>query len=153
MKMGQFCLSTDQNKVFFYSQSDLLLHKSTPCFSHCLTLSAALDFGLLQVGEADEDGFANILLLLRRRVLHSTAAAPGLQQLFQHLNQRTHVGLKQIFSTQKLSSFGSTFQKRAFIHNTIYSDGTLFLFMFPSELYAPCKRGSPCISEPKTYCV
>lgn len=96
MKTGQFCLSTDGTRCFS-TQSDLLLNKSIPCFSHCLTLSAALDFRLLQVGEADKDGLANILLLLRGRVFHCTAAAPGLQQFSQHLNQRTQVGLKWIF--------------------------------------------------------
>lgn len=66
-----------------------------------LTLSAAFNFRLLQVGEADEDGLANVQLLLSWGVFHSTAAAPGLQQLLQHLNQRTQFGLKWIFSIQR----------------------------------------------------
>lgn len=134
----RFCLSIVQNKIFFYSQSDLLLSKSNSCFSLCLTLSAALDVRLLQVGEADKDGLANILLLLRWRVFHSTAAAPGLQQFLQHLNQRTQVGLKWIFSTQKQPWFWSMFLKCAFIQYIVYFDGPL-VFMLPSELYTPYK--------------
>ena len=53
------------------------------------------------MAQADKDGLANVLLLLRRRVFHSTAAAPGLQEFLQHLNQRTPDGLKWIFSTYK----------------------------------------------------
>lgn len=53
------------------------------------------------MGEADEDGLANVQLLLSWRVFHSTAAAPGLQQVVQHLHQRNEVGLKWIFSTQR----------------------------------------------------
>lgn len=51
--------------------------------------------------EADEDGLANVQLLLSWGVFHSTAAAPDLQQLLQHLNQTTQFGLKWICSIQR----------------------------------------------------
>lgn len=73
-------------QIILSSQSDFLLNTSMPHFCH-LTLPAALYFGFLQVRKADKNGLTNILLLLHWRVFHCTAAAPGLQQLSQHLNQ------------------------------------------------------------------
>lgn len=86
MKTAPFCLPTHQNKIILFSQSDFLLNTSTPHFCH-LTLSAALYFGFLQMRKADKDGLTDILLLLQWGVFHCTAAAPGLQQLLQHLIQ------------------------------------------------------------------
>lgn len=132
-------LSTDQNKMFFYSQSDLPWNKFISRSSHHLTLSAALDFGLLQVGEADEDGLANILLLLRRRVFHSAAAAPGLQQFLQHLNQRTQVGLKLIFSFWNVLSYSMSYILMALwspcfpVHSTLPTNKDNFAFQGPKR--------------------
>lgn len=109
-----------------------------------LTLSAALNFRFLQVGEADKDGLANILLLLRWRVFHSTTASPGLQQFLQHLNQRTWNG-----SFLHISNLSETHFWNLFSYSTLYILMALWSSCFPVNFMLPTNRANFVFQGPK----